>query len=194
MPRQHLQLVLPNLSLLNIQQWLQLLKYKIRFIYFLLKKIFSSIFIYKESEELLKDTNIDTDAKTRHQSKEINKIMTKKPKLAKNSTMIATTKVKILNSVFDLFDCNFILSIKKESETLLKEADIDSDAKTRNANKAIKRLTKTPAKLKKSSTMNATAKEALDLLTREPLKASRTKKGKLFCTECIQIIIIIYFL
>lgn len=85
------------------------------------------------------------------------------------------------------------MSIKKESETLLKEADIDSDAKTRNANKAIKRLTKTPAKLKKSSTMNATAKEALDLLTREPLKASRTKKGKLFCTEFIQIIIIICF-
>jgi hypothetical protein len=26
--------------------------------------------------------------------------------------------------------------------------------------------------------MNATAKEALDLLTREPLKESRTKKGK----------------
>ena len=65
------------------------------------KIIFSSIFIYKESEELLKDTNIDTDAKTRHQSKEINKIMTKKPKLAKNSTMVATAKVKILNSAFD---------------------------------------------------------------------------------------------
>ena len=54
-------------------------------------------FLPKESEHLLKDTKIDSDAKTRHQSNEINKLIpeaeSKKPKLTKNTTMIATAKV-----------------------------------------------------------------------------------------------------
>lgn len=55
--------------------------------------------IYKEAEGLLKEANIDTDAKTRNQASEINKIMVKKPKLTKNRTMLATTKVKYLKNL-----------------------------------------------------------------------------------------------
>ena len=50
----------------------------------------------KESEALLKDTNIDTDAKTRHQANEISKLIPaklSKPQLTKTQTMVATTKV-----------------------------------------------------------------------------------------------------
>lgn len=49
--------------------------------------------IQEAAESLLKDANIDVDAKTRNQASEIEKITTKKPKLAKNRTMVATAKV-----------------------------------------------------------------------------------------------------
>ncbi len=47
----------------------------------------------KESKEILKDSKIDDDAKTRNQAKQIEKITQKKPKLSKNTTMLATAKV-----------------------------------------------------------------------------------------------------
>ena len=51
----------------------------------------------KESETLLKNTKIDSDAKTRNQAKEINKLIEpKKPRLAKNRTIAETAKVKFL--------------------------------------------------------------------------------------------------
>ena len=42
---------------------------------------------------VLKEVNIDEDAKTRNQSKEIKNILTPKRKLKKNTTMTATVKV-----------------------------------------------------------------------------------------------------
>ena len=50
----------------------------------------------KESQALLKDTNIDGDAKTRTQANEISKLIAqkeKKTKLTKTKTMMATAKV-----------------------------------------------------------------------------------------------------
>lgn len=113
----------------------------------------------KESEGLLKDSHIDSDAKTRHQANEISKLMPLakgKPKLTKTKTMAATAK---------------------ESEIILKNVNIDEDAKTRNMSKAIEKLKNSPAKLKKHGTMTATTQEALDFMTRQPLGASRAQKA-----------------
>ena len=52
----------------------------------------------KASATLLQGTNIDSDAKTRDQSKKIQELTTlpiSKPKLAKHGTMLATAKVNI---------------------------------------------------------------------------------------------------
>lgn len=116
----------------------------------------------KESQTLLKNTNIDVDAKTRGQAQEISNLIRKTPpRLSKNATMLATAK---------------------ESETILKSSKIDQDAKTRNQSKAInaikeaKSVNNTP-KLKKHGTMTATTKEALDFMTRQPLGNSRKQKA-----------------
>jgi len=52
-----------------------------------------------ESKEILKEANIDEDAKTRHQSKQIKSLIKpKQAKLSKHSTMINTLKVNIKNN------------------------------------------------------------------------------------------------
>lgn len=61
----------------------------------------------KESETLLNDTKIDEDAKTRNQSKEIEKLT--KPKLKKNTTMTATAKVKTKNYQKIMFFMYYLL-------------------------------------------------------------------------------------
>ena len=47
----------------------------------------------KEGEVLLKDTIIDSDARTRKQDKDIKNIFTRKPSLKKNASTASTTKV-----------------------------------------------------------------------------------------------------
>ncbi len=93
----------------------------------------------KASESILKNSNIQTDAKTRRQSERISKLFEEKPKrkLVKHSTMLATAK---------------------ESETILEGVSIDVDAKTRKQSKEIKRLTTPKKSLKKNRTMVETAK------------------------------------
>lgn len=58
-----------------------------------LDPFFKISLILQDSEHLLKDTNIQEDAKTRRQSERINNLLKKKPKLSKHSTMLATAKV-----------------------------------------------------------------------------------------------------
>jgi hypothetical protein len=110
------------------------------------------------SEHFLKDVDSTTkDAKTRHQAKAVKRLLTtpptrqQKPRLVKNSTMVATTA---------------------ESKVLLKGAGIDPEAKTRGQskiNKAEKR------QLKKGSTMVGTAKEGLAFLARESIRSRKRK-------------------
>ncbi len=93
----------------------------------------------KASESVLKNSNIQTDAKTRRQSERISKLLTESPpkKLSKHSTMVATAE---------------------ESKHILEGMIIDVDAKTRNQSKEIKRLTTPKKSLKKNRTMTETAK------------------------------------
>ncbi len=84
--------------------------------------------------------------------------------------MAATTKVNQRVKTFFLgnfFNC-FIFTTK-ESEAILKSANIDEDAKTRNQSKTINNITTVPAKLKKHSTMTATTQVAKRLQLEENL-------------------------
>ena len=110
------------------------------------------MYFYKDSEHILKSTCIDSDARTRRQSERISKLMKEKPKLAKHGTMLRTAQ---------------------EGQLIIRGVGIDEDARTRKQASAIKRLTtpKKKALLKKKGTMEATVKEALSYIKRNPPKS-----------------------
>ncbi len=104
-----------------------------------------------ESKEILKNVKIDQDAKTRMQSNQINSLIKPKTKLSKHSTMNATLKVNKDDEF--LFSLNLFAHkiLKQESEYVLKDSEIDQDAKTRNQSKEILNLTSKKAKAKKTA-------------------------------------------
>lgn len=113
--------------------------------------IMKFIYLSKDSEHILKDSDIASEAKTRRQSERIKKLLKEKPKLVKHSTMLTTAK---------------------ESKLILKGVSIDADARTRKQASAIKRLTATPKKktLKKKGTMEATRQDAASFIKRNPME------------------------